>query len=247
MNFNEIDSDLLKIIMNSFLDSGNEFDDITIKKVCNIFRNFINKNISFDESKNHLKGISGAVLALEKLNSILNVPQNPLPKDKINYSSNIFSPRRKTKPWNTFEDNRLIYAVHTFPKNDWDKIAKFVGNSRSKYQCAQRWNRNLDPNIDKKVWNIEEETKLIKLVEKYGGKSWKAIAKEMGNRCDVQCRYRYGQIINKKSYNKEISSSRSHPEFDNEKDSLTDESSSFIDFSHSLPNIKIPENNEKKK
>ena len=73
-------------------------------------------------------------------------------------------------------------------------MAQFVGNSRTKAQCCQRWSRGLDPKISKIQWTREEDQKLLDLVAQYGQKSWTKIAAEFGNRCDVQCRYRYKQL-----------------------------------------------------
>ena len=45
---------------------------------------------------------------------------------------------------------------------------------------------------------IEEET-LISLVKKYGLQSWAKISRDLGSRTDVQCRFRYTQIIRKRN------------------------------------------------
>lgn len=37
------------------------------------------------------------------------------------------------------------------------------------------------------------------LVQFYGEKSWTLIASKLGNRCDVQCRYRYRQMIRERA------------------------------------------------
>jgi hypothetical protein len=42
----------------------------------------------------------------------------------------------------------------------------------------------------------EEDTRLRELVARHGEKSWIRIASEMGNRSDIQCRYRFKQLDN---------------------------------------------------
>jgi hypothetical protein len=78
---------------------------------------------------------------------------------------------------------------------DWRAIAHFVGNSRTKSQCRQRWTRGLDPNINKTKWTPEQDSRLLMIVQIFGSKSWSKVSGELGNRCDVQCRYRYKQLI----------------------------------------------------
>ena len=58
-------------------------------------------------------------------------------------------------------------------------------------QCSQRWRRSLNPSISRNNWTAEEEMDLIILVMQYGTQSWPQIAKKLGKRSDVQCRYHY--------------------------------------------------------
>lgn len=102
--------------------------------------------------------------------------------------------RRKTRTWSSYEDQRLIAAVSRFGLDNWSHVATFVGNGRTRAQCAQRWNRGLDPRISRDHWSVEEENKLISLIVSKTGKGWTHIASEMGNRSDVQCRYHYLQM-----------------------------------------------------
>ena len=56
-------------------------------------------------------------------------------------------------------------------------------------------------------WLTEEDQKLKELIEKHGGKKWKAIAKEMDRRSPAQCRQRWAGLSNpnkvKRSWSKE--------------------------------------------
>jgi hypothetical protein len=44
-------------------------------------------------------------------------------------------------------------------------------------------------------WTAEQDTELLILVQIFGGKCWARVSAELGNRCDVQCRYRYKQLM----------------------------------------------------
>ena len=73
-------------------------------------------------------------------------------------------------------------------------MSRFVGGGRTRGQCAQRWTRVIDPKISKQRWTEKDDQRLCELVEKFGEKSWMRVAQALGNRTDVQCRYRYQQI-----------------------------------------------------
>ncbi|KAK8892710.1 hypothetical protein M9Y10_029950 [Tritrichomonas musculus] len=105
--------------------------------------------------------------------------------------------RKKSRQWTPEEDQRLIEAINTKGSDNWSQIAKIVGNGRTQAQCSQRWHRVLDPKISKGNWSKEEEEKLISLVESVGTKAWTKIASKMGNRSDVQCRFRYNFLLKK--------------------------------------------------
>jgi hypothetical protein len=98
------------------------------------------------------------------------------------------------RPWTAYEDQRLLAGIHRFGLEEWEVVSRFVGNGRTKAQCSQRWSRGLDPKICKRTWSRDDDDRLIGLVALYGEKSWTRVASELGNRCDVQCRYRYKQL-----------------------------------------------------
>lgn len=119
------------------------------------------------------------------------IPADNISKQSSDSDLNSMKIRTKTQTWNQFEDSRLKVAVETMGTEDWNAIAAYVGNGRTKNQCSQRWNRCLNPTISKSKWSPQEDEKLINLVDIYGTKAWKKIALILGNRSDVQCRYHY--------------------------------------------------------
>ena len=102
--------------------------------------------------------------------------------------------RKKAISWSVGDDNRLIMAVNMYGKDNWPLISRFVGGGRTRGQCSQRWSRVIDPKISKHPWTREDDERLCASVEKLGKKNWMRVAEAMGNRSDVQCRYRYGQL-----------------------------------------------------
>lgn len=115
-------------------------------------------------------------------------------KDFSSSLANASKNRKKTRSWTEDEDQRLLMGVHLHGLENWTLVAQFVGNSRTRSMCSQRWIRVLDPKISKNHWSEEEDQQLLQMVQLYGEKAWMKIASKLGNRSDVQCRYHYKQL-----------------------------------------------------
>ena len=188
-------SPLLDIAMTYISECEKKIPQEQLPMIRETFDQFISGRISYPECSSKLTPIIGTTQPIDKIDQILRTPEQPLaaiPVKQIDVSLNQM--RAKTRPWTTYEDRRLLAGLHRFGFEDWALIAQFVGNGRTKAQCSQRWARGLDPKITKDQWTEEQDTKLLKLIATYGDKSWTKIATHMGNRCDVQCRYRYRQL-----------------------------------------------------
>lgn len=140
----------------------------------------------------------------EFVNEIVSMSTNPWQCHRTQGISNlpdtrIPSSRSKARTWTQYEDQRLLAGVWRFGVNNWPLVAQFVGNQRTRSQCSQRWNRGLNPVLDKGPWTSEEEQKLLDLVTIHGERSWTRVASSLGHRSDVQCRYRYHQIKKKRA------------------------------------------------
>ena len=150
----------------------------------------IDSNECFKKASNFLINLQ----PIEKMELILKVPEEPIPSTLENKDDYYDFNRKKTRSWSTYEDHRLIAGVHRYGFDNWAMVSMFVGNGRTRAQCAQRWNRGLDPKISKDHWTQEEEEKLIKFIMSDGAKGWTQVANGMKNRSDVQCRYHYIQM-----------------------------------------------------
>jgi hypothetical protein len=106
-------------------------------------------------------------------------------------------PRRlaqRCRLWNQDDDARLLAALLRFGARDWKRIAGFVGGGKTARQCSQRWSRALNPSLSKRQWTEEEDEELRDGVLTHGPHNWVRVARRVGSRSDVQCRYRYDQL-----------------------------------------------------
>lgn len=188
-------SPLLEMAMTYISECEKKIPSEQLPMIRETFDQFISGRITYPDCTQKLTPIIGTTQPIDKIDAILRTPENPLPPNQMKQMDvSLNQMRAKTRPWTTYEDRRLLAGLHRFGFEDWALIAQFVGNGRSKAQCSQRWTRGLDPKITKDQWSEEQDSKLLQLIAAYGDKSWTKIASQMGNRCDVQCRYRYKQL-----------------------------------------------------
>jgi hypothetical protein len=155
-----------------------------------VLANYLARVLSYQGTAALLLPILGTTQPVDRLELVIHAPDRPLPPAYLPPSES----RAKIRPWAPYEDQRLLAGIYRFGLDDWHMISHFVGNSRTKPQCSQRWTRGLDPRICKGHWSPEEDEALIDLVAQLGERSWTQVSAKMGNRCDVQCRYRYKQL-----------------------------------------------------
>ena len=163
-----------------------------ISTIRNTFERYLMRLITYEQAQMYIQSMVGFTQPLERLQEILDMEKGtplPAPKGPVENTGN-----HKARPWSSNEDKRLLCGIFRHGIKNWTAISKFVGNGRTRSQCSQRWYRGLDPTICKEQWSKEEERKLLALVNEYGDKSWTRIATKMGNRSDVQCRYKYKQL-----------------------------------------------------
>lgn len=88
----------------------------------------------------------------------------------------------------------LVAAVQKFgPK--FSSIARFL-KGRTTVQIRDRYNSGILVKNLNHQWDLEEDRKLLLLVEKYGSGNWSLISKEFQNRTRIQLRHRYCTIKN---------------------------------------------------
>lgn len=185
---------LAAIALATFESETNDMSVTKRKTFLKIIQDQIDEKITYEEAC--------ITLAKNSINahpaSLINKVLTAIKTHKSNQEkpdTEIDDSKRHTRTWSQEEDINIIAAIHQFGPHDWKNIAEFVGNGRSRSQCSQRWARALDPRITRLPWDKNEETKLLELVHKHGEHSWAVIAKFIGTRSDVQCRYKYYQIL----------------------------------------------------
>ena len=173
------------------------FDPKDMAFLRSILFDYIQHNITFEEAKDKLFNARIDILALTLAREYILTEEEPIPpSNKPNEEYRHSSRKKQLNPWSDNEDKRLTMGVCKYGTSDWDAIAHFVGNNRTRAQCAQRWERTLDPSISKEPWTLEEEKALENAVQKYGSKSWTKVAQQLPGRTDVQCRYHYKYVLN---------------------------------------------------
>ncbi|XP_048838225.1 snRNA-activating protein complex subunit 4 isoform X2 [Brienomyrus brachyistius] len=98
----------------------------------------------------------------------------------------VLDPTLRKGHWTKEEDEMLLKAVAKYGVRDWWKIRNEVPG-RNDGQCRDRYLDCLREDVKKGRWSQEEESMLIRLVEKYGAGRWAKIASEIPNRIDSQC------------------------------------------------------------
>lgn len=74
---------------------------------------------------------------------------------------------------------------------NWNSISNDLEN-RDKNECYIYYHYNCDENINNNKWNEKEEILLMKLIDKYKGRNWLNISRELGtNRTPIECLKHY--------------------------------------------------------
>lgn len=121
----------------------------------------------------------------------------------------VLRPGLKKGTWSKEEDAKLTEKVTKLLKTSkqvpWKKLEKEMGGRTAK-QCRERWKLSLDPNINKTLWNKDEDEQLLKLQAELGN-SWSRIKDLLGtNRTENAVKLRYKCLKKREEkYQKNIS------------------------------------------
>jgi hypothetical protein len=150
-------------------------------------RNLLAESMTFDQCSQAVRAVVDKADFLLELQAILAAEP----------AASITRGRQKTR-WTEDEDRRLLAAIHRYGVREWATIASFVGNGRTKSQCAQRWRRSLNPAISRQPWQPIEDETLDLAVQRYGECAWIKVSNEVKTRSDVQCRGRWQTLKQQK-------------------------------------------------
>jgi hypothetical protein len=172
---------------------GSESSDVRFR-LADAAKRLFRHQISNEDAHQAFSAYPSALPVVKYVQQIVYMSDCPLPasfgRDPLAAAS-----RRKSFPWTSAEDLRLLAAVARFGARDWRAISSFVGAGRTASQCNQRWYRAIDPTITHRAWDSEEDRRLLSAVETYGTTSWCRVARVVVARTDLQCRYRYLQLV----------------------------------------------------
>ena len=105
-----------------------------------------------------------------------------------------------------FQRSRCLHTLLPVLLNQfsWESIAHEVNHSPS--DCYVHWVNCCDPYISKAPWQVEEDSRLKSLAEKYDKTNWISIAHELNTgRTPFQCFERYISTLEMEGYNEKWS------------------------------------------
>ena len=116
---------------------------------------------------------------------------------------NSHSTQSKKSKWTSEEDDMLRKSVEIHGTKNWTAIATLVPGRNPK-QCRERWTAQLDPNLTKGNWNIEEDMVLLN-VQKTHGNSWAKISTFLPGRSPSAVKNRYNWLARRNLTKRDIS------------------------------------------
>ncbi|KAJ4472241.1 hypothetical protein J3R30DRAFT_3298594, partial [Lentinula aciculospora] len=93
--------------------------------------------------------------------------------------------------WTPEADRRLLEAVQAYGIENWALVALHVSPTVASFQCQMRYNRSLDPSLNKSPWTSAENERLKKITSVLGTSNWPEIARHMPGRTNEMCREKY--------------------------------------------------------
>ncbi|KAH0787516.1 Myb-like DNA-binding domain containing protein [Histomonas meleagridis] len=98
---------------------------------------------------------------------------------------------KKTK-WTPEEDDLLRKSVEIHGNKNWTAVSTLVPGRNPK-QCRERWTAQLDPNLTKDNWTVQEDTTLLH-IHKLHGNSWTRIASFLPGRSPTSVKNRFNWL-----------------------------------------------------
>ena len=97
------------------------------------------------------------------------------------------------RPFTIEEDRKLIQFVCINGPKNWGQLARQL-TDRTPKQCRERWNNQLNPNINKGPWTREEDA-ILAQKQKQLGNRWAESARYLPGRTDTLVKNRWNTSI----------------------------------------------------
>ena len=121
-----------------------------------------------DAATEALLSLSAAAAAAESSRIEENSKPHSPPSDTYSHFTDkrrgIYRVDRHVAKWTEKEDEDLRRAVEKMGGKNWKLVAELVPG-RDHTQCLQRWTKCLKPGLKKGPWSVEEDEKLVALVQ----------------------------------------------------------------------------------
>ena len=101
----------------------------------------------------------------------------------------------RKREWTILEDAYVISCIKAYGKGHWAAMGRHL--KRTGAQCAQRWNKVLDPNVLHHVkWSADEDELLVKLHMEHPEWKNKQYSQHIPRRTASQCSNRWNDKLN---------------------------------------------------
>lgn len=98
----------------------------------------------------------------------------------------------KKSKWTPAEDDLLRKSVEIHGTRNWAAVCTLVPGRNPK-QCRERWTAQLDPNLTKDNWTVQEDSTLLH-IHKLHGNSWSRIASFLPGRSPTSVKNRFNWL-----------------------------------------------------
>ena len=111
----------------------------------------------------------------------------------ISDNESLNSNQAKKIKWSISEDKLLTEAIKTHGIKSWNIISTLVPGRTGK-QCRERWLGQLNPNISKSHWSMNEDVTLVQC-QQYHGNKWSNISKILPGRSPISVKNRWSWLV----------------------------------------------------